>query len=87
MAWRTSVWQAWGARAGGSGSAGGALAALEELCGEGRLRACLGALTASRHGLADHEMVDLLARDKQFHSDDTYCKYYTFGNILTRFIM
>ncbi|XP_077284296.1 NACHT domain- and WD repeat-containing protein 1 isoform X2 [Arctopsyche grandis] len=72
LAWRTSVWQAWGARAGGSGSAGGALAALEELCGESRLRACLGALTASRHGLADHEMVDLLAREKQFHSLDTY---------------
>lgn len=50
------------------------LVTTEGALGAERVRACLSLLTASRRGLDDTEILDLLAHDELFRSEETYCK-------------
>ncbi|KAL4716006.1 hypothetical protein ACJJTC_003795, partial [Scirpophaga incertulas] len=44
----------------------------EAALGESRVKACLSLLTASRRGLDDTEILDMLAHDELFRSEETY---------------
>ncbi|CAG5026572.1 unnamed protein product [Parnassius apollo] len=48
------------------------LVATENALGADRVRACLSLLTASRRGLDDTEILDMLAHDELFRSEETY---------------
>ncbi|XP_026490206.2 NACHT domain- and WD repeat-containing protein 1 isoform X2 [Vanessa tameamea] len=48
------------------------LVTTEGALGADRVRACLSLLTASRRGLDDTEILDLLAHDELFRSEETY---------------
>ncbi|XP_045540399.1 NACHT and WD repeat domain-containing protein 2 [Papilio machaon] len=48
------------------------LVATEQALGADRVRVCLALLTASRRGLDDTEMLDMLAHDELFRSEETY---------------
>lgn len=51
------------------------LVTTEAALGMERVRACLSLLTAARRGLDDTEILDLLAHDDLFRSEETYCKF------------
>lgn len=47
----------------------------EAALGEERVKTCLALLTAARRGLDDTEILDMLAHDDLFRSEETYCKF------------
>lgn len=51
------------------------LVTTERALGEERVKTCLSLLTAARRGLDDTEILDILAHDELFRSEETYCKY------------
>jgi hypothetical protein len=50
------------------------LVTTEAALGEERVKTCLALLTASRRGLDDTEILDMLAHDELFRSEETYCE-------------
>lgn len=60
----------------------------EAALGEERVRAALSLLTASRRGLDDTEILDLLAHDELFRSEETYCEslLFFFYNLVENFV-
>lgn len=48
----------------------------EAALGGDRVKNCLALLTASRRGLDDTEILDMLAHDELFRSEETYCEWY-----------
>lgn len=47
----------------------------EHALGAERVKTCLALLTAARRGLDDTEILDILAHDDLFRSEETYCEY------------
>lgn len=46
----------------------------EQALGAEKVKTCLALLTAARRGLDDTEILDILAHDDLFRSEETYCK-------------
>lgn len=47
---------------------------LEHILGQTKVQHALALMTATKHGITDSEMIDLLAFDNEFHSSATYGK-------------
>ena len=82
LAWQTACWsedeQSLSPLGALPGQLDQLLAELENSLGVTRVQHALALLTASKHGLRDAEMLDLLARDPAFHSESTYGKSFLF---------